>query len=1564
MIVKEVTAIGSQQREAMGVDIVDMAFSLASYTAFKLGDFVSVYNQLYKLNTIPEEQKISNRNYSFNLKFQAIWYDLAKVQMQMLNPQNQLLEPVFDITGNAATILGLIVDNANRYSAGWTVGVVDDTPYETFSYNGHNCLQALHEMASKFDTEFWIDNQTIHFQKREYPSGVTFEYGKGNGLYTVSRKAKEGASLLTRLYVRGGSTNLPTGYGSNSLLLPNGETYIQDDDKVNPALGGELIEATKVFPEIFPTRTGTVSSVVAGDDNWKYFFDASLDFDINEHKAAGLEPKVHFISGDLAGYTFTISDYDHATKRFTINKNDEETALEIPSNVLRPKVGDKYRLIDLLLPQPYVTDAENRLLAAAWEYYNQNSEVANLTEYSASVDRMFIKANNIDVVLGNTAILHDEEMGFTTELRIAKYTRNLQDEFDYSEVVWKDRISSNEIVRQYQQQQKTIQLLESSGLLSVEQMRKSLFLNRLSERNGYLMLGANKVKAGIADYTPEAGHAMIANEAVNADLWDGKQLADYLNQPVRDTDDVTFKSVKGKSFVSGAFGNGFRIDENGNAEFDSLVIRKSFQATEFILQKVRASNGAIAVTDSCVVKSVNNLGVNLYKCTIETDGGNIAPTFLVDDLVRCQVFDGASFKYIFARVTDVGDDYFTLYLENATIAPVAGDTFVRVGSLSNANRQGLIYMSNADSGAPFIDVLDGVNSETLAGKTKVRLGKLDGIVDPDLGALAGYGIYAQNGYFKGKVIVTGGNAQTIAGSQALANVAQANAISAAANDATAKASAAEANAQAMVNALKVGGRNLLTDSKNKTYTAVWRYITGLADGEQITVQLWGAGSVACYFDNGFQYAQTLNTVNGYGALTYTVMPHSTNPNNNGTVLLIFSVTATDIKVEKGNKATDWTPANEDVEAAVGAAQSTATAAQNANAALAASLKAMAFQDVVELSKLGTTVIEGGKIKTTLLDADFIKASVINTAYINSLEIDAGAIKSGTIDSARINASQIVVAGGGATQAYAQSLVESVKIGGRNLVRKNYIVNYYGGSNWVDNDFVTNGSNAIALRYDGYSPAIMGETYTVSGYCLVDGQPALRGSFWRNDDYTNDFQESIKLTVDNATGYFQAIYKVVDVGDWGSRHFLIFTHPVNQSGKTITFKNLKVEKGNKATDWTPAPEDVDTAVSAANAAAIAAQNANSALIASLKAMAYKDVVELAELGTTIIQGGKIKTNLLDADYIKSSIINTAYLNSLEIVTKNLKTAATGKRVEIDSVENNIRFFNDAGDEIMSIDDDSVLERIVHDNTQVPPVDYYYYGPGFRAGARNGKSGNLSRNGLTVWGDDGKLKFKVGDRNGLNDYRITATGIEPDPTSYYYGEDITFTALNGVFDLRKADGGTVKVTFIDGLLMRIGNPDVLAYWNNITGSATVQYAPCSAGEVGTSHTRTVAVGTVKGTSQADANNKANAQALALAQADAANNGYCRTQIYRIIFSNNYDNISYSIKDIDGNQVSIPVNITVSYYISSPNGARNENATIYGGNSFGTLVLEGAAIYDFIVNGTTPNQHNDIPIWTEMQ
>ena len=82
-----------------------------------------------------------------------------------------------------------------------------------------------------------------------------------------------------------------------------------------------------------------------------------------------------------------------------------------------------------------------------------------------------------------------------------------------------------------------------------------------------------------------------------------------------------------------------------------------------------------------------------------------------------------------------------------------------------------------------------------------------------------------------------------------------------------------------------------------------------------------------------------------------------------------------------------------------------TALSNANNAKAKTdlLKALAYEDLVEIAKLGNTVIVGGYIKTTLLDAAYIRSNIINADYIETLEINA---IQGTIGGIEINAGGI------------------------------------------------------------------------------------------------------------------------------------------------------------------------------------------------------------------------------------------------------------------------------------------------------------------------------------------------------------------------------------------------------------------------------------------------------------------------------------------------------------------------------------------------------------------------------
>jgi len=104
-----------------------------------------------------------------------------------------------------------------------------------------------------------------------------------------------------------------------------------------------------------------------------------------------------------------------------------------------------------------------------------------------------------------------------------------------------------------------------------------------------------------------------------------------------------------------------------------------------------------------------------------------------------------------------------------------------------------------------------------------------------------------------------------------------------------------------------GGRNYLANSSPLNDSSTWRYANGFQDNDTITVQIWGTGSVTIWKDLGYAWSGALNAISGYGKITLTVKPWTTDlVHDDGRVLLISSVVGK-MKVEKGNNATCWTP---------------------------------------------------------------------------------------------------------------------------------------------------------------------------------------------------------------------------------------------------------------------------------------------------------------------------------------------------------------------------------------------------------------------------------------------------------------------------------------------------------------------------------------------------------------------------------------------------------------------------------------------------------------------------------
>lgn len=119
------------------------------------------------------------------------------------------------------------------------------------------------------------------------------------------------------------------------------------------------------------------------------------------------------------------------------------------------------------------------------------------------------------------------------------------------------------------------------------------------------------------------------------------------------------------------------------------------------------------------------------------------------------------FYWVEVKAVD-GTSFFADKAEFNGVVPAVGDEVVQMGNTKNAERQALIYITAQESGQPYIEILKGVNSKTLAGTNRTRLGDLNNIQDsafPIDYQPHGSGLYSDNVWLKGIFLLR--NNQTI-----------------------------------------------------------------------------------------------------------------------------------------------------------------------------------------------------------------------------------------------------------------------------------------------------------------------------------------------------------------------------------------------------------------------------------------------------------------------------------------------------------------------------------------------------------------------------------------------------------------------------------------------------------------------------------------------------------------------------------------------------------------------------------------------------------------------------------
>lgn len=185
-------------------------------------------------------------------------------------------------------------------------------------------------------------------------------------------------------------------------------------------------------PDINPTFKGKVSGVGSLANGVQKVLVSNMDFDLKEKKPngdtkywiAGTPPKISVTKGDLAGYDFEVLDYIHSTKTFKLKQFADDKGQKFPDNttVFKFAAGDEFTLIDIMMPDQYITNAEQKLYDETVKEYQKVSQ--NNVKYTLNVDPLFLQDKG-EIGIGDLLPIKDADFGIDKASRIISLKKDL-----------------------------------------------------------------------------------------------------------------------------------------------------------------------------------------------------------------------------------------------------------------------------------------------------------------------------------------------------------------------------------------------------------------------------------------------------------------------------------------------------------------------------------------------------------------------------------------------------------------------------------------------------------------------------------------------------------------------------------------------------------------------------------------------------------------------------------------------------------------------------------------------------------------------------------------------------------------------------------------------------------------------------------------------------------------------------------------------------------------------------------------------------------------------------------
>lgn len=679
----------------------------------------------------------------------------------------------------------IVSGETGEQSSGWVLKVTFDfkteiTGYVTQKYNTNKCRFYSEYRGTQVDSGDEESRENLNIFIAQVKAGNT-------KMYITSGLNKKNVPSSMKEYAE----NLPNNMSINRLMLPGfphvslSDFYdsLTDEEKkyVNPTgkqhrfstdphrpyidsinidqIG--LRSASQFFDtddktngviEIYPTieemeiggvRVDEIDEGVAPDDDGRFgdnetvkkvdiYLKKAIDFDINDLKDDDFS--ISMKDGMCGGRTFKVASSTKVDGRWrlTIERvKDDALELWFPYKDYPIKKGDHFVLTGITLPDSYINAASLKLLKYAIALLDKNDYTRYV--YQPKVDEIFMARQHDQAEADDTGViksLHDtlkagDLMNFNdTDL-------NIEGIISIDQLTIKEedgKIPTYDITLREDKEVGTIQKIQQQ-------------ISSLQSGNGGTGAGltTTQVKNQVATEGSKHFVSKITDDIAKGTVtWEKVQK--FLQGLTAEDLSQFKKGATFGEFIQGMlFGAGGRIDELGNAEFESITSRSSIIAKELIVNRQTAMESNFVFTESGMVESVTEIpaaaeGGNItYDLKLQKRWDNDFTAFKENDVVLASIntlAENGKYYDMWLRVLSVNTVMNTITVvcypdeecpSKKNYPPCELARLIRWGNAVDEDRQSCWYISSSEGLLVWLDhvtkpIIDKTNYSLAMGK--------------------------------------------------------------------------------------------------------------------------------------------------------------------------------------------------------------------------------------------------------------------------------------------------------------------------------------------------------------------------------------------------------------------------------------------------------------------------------------------------------------------------------------------------------------------------------------------------------------------------------------------------------------------------------------------------------------------------------------------------------------------------------------------------------------------------------------------------------------------------------